>query len=297
MKKQLVIISDMEGASGIFEENIEEIINGSDKWKSQGRDKMTSDILAVCDAAIEYGIDDIMYYDAHYAGNPESNTVLEKLPKIVRVFDTPNRCFYWRRIRGQADFNPYGVITVGQHARNGEPDAYFEHTIQSPPIKSYWVNDIHIAEIGSAILNFNGSKYIANIGCAASEKEAKEISEKVHHISVKDKKRKWEPSSEETYDLIKKGVTDALNNYDNLEAVDIEGPFKFRMELCQYYHFDVSSEFSWKGHFEDQIAYWEAPSFEIGSEIFDFVRERIMISDRDLEKLREERRNGTYCSF
>jgi len=297
MKKQLVIISDMEGASGIFEENISEIINGSDKWKTHGRDKMTSDVLAVCEAAIEFGIDDIMYYDAHYAGNPESNTKLENLPELVRVFDTPNRRFYWRRIRGQADFEPFGVITVGQHARNGEPDAYFEHTIQSPPIKSYWVNDIHIAEIGSAVLNFKGSKYIANIGCAASEKEAKEISDTVHQISVKDKKRNWEPSSEETFGIIKNGVAEALKNYQDLKTIKIEGPFKFRMELCKYYYFDIPNEISWKGHFENQIAYWEAPSFEIGSEIFDFVRQRISISDDDLKSLKEELNNGTYCSF
>lgn len=55
---------------------------------------------------------------------------------------------------GQADWNPYGLITVGQHARYGEPDAYFPHTIQSPPIKELTLNGVHIAEIGMAVLNF-----------------------------------------------------------------------------------------------------------------------------------------------
>ncbi len=116
MKKQLILISDMEGASGIFDGDGTQLINGSDDWRIQGREKMTSDVLAVCEAAEEFGIDEILYYDAHYAGNPESNVLLDKLPCNVRLVDTPDRCFYWRRIRGQAEIQPFGLITLGQHA-------------------------------------------------------------------------------------------------------------------------------------------------------------------------------------
>lgn len=82
-----------------------------------------------------------------------------------------------------------GVITIGQHARYGEPWAYFPHTIQSPPINAVYVNGMHIAEIGQMALSFRGSKYIANIGCHASHKEAREISPNVTCITVKNKKK------------------------------------------------------------------------------------------------------------
>lgn len=284
----------MEGASGIFDKDLEEIMNGSDKWREKGRDKMTSDILAICEAANEFGIDEILYYDSHYAGNSEFNVHLNQLPANVKTFDTPDRCFFWRRIRGQAAIEPFGIITVGQHARNGEENAYFPHTIQSPPIKSLWINDLHIAEIGMSVLNFQGTKFIANIGCAASEIEAKELSNTVHHISVKNKLKGWEPTSEETYNLIKGGVSKALNDYSNIETVKVDPPYKFRMELCKYFYFDIPNEYPWKGTFEKREASWEAPSFEIGFEIFHYVREYIKINETDRQTLRKEVVVGKY---
>ena len=82
----------MEGASGIFEYNHSWNLNGGDDWRSYGRECITSDVLAVCTAAVDFGIADILLYDGHFAGNPEFNVLLDKLPKSVRVFDIPNRC-------------------------------------------------------------------------------------------------------------------------------------------------------------------------------------------------------------
>ena len=270
--KQLIIYADMEGASGIYDDNLSWVMNGSDDWRKYGRDCITSDVLAVCNAAKDYGIDDIMLYDAHFAGNPEFNIILEKLPSIVRVFDVPDRCFYWRRIRGQAVQEPFGIITVGQHARNDEPDAYFAHTIQSPPIKNIFVNGLHIAEIGSAVLNFANTPYIANIGCHASMKEALELSDTVYTISVKDKKRGWEPSPEETYPIIYDGVFNALKDSGKAKSMKIEPPICFSMELCDGFYFDTKVEISWKGTVDKYKTIWTAPSFEIGYEIFNDVR-------------------------
>ena len=136
--KQLIVIADMEGASGIFGSNKEalwpeEIYKQKTLWRTYGRSCITSDVLAVCNAAMDIGIDDILLYDMHYAGCSESNIELEKLPPIVRLFDLPNREIWWGRIRGQAAIEPYGIVTVGQHARNGEANAYFPHTIHTPP--------------------------------------------------------------------------------------------------------------------------------------------------------------------
>lgn len=294
MKKQLILISDMEGASGIFDNHTAQVMNGSEEWRKAGRKKMTSDVLAVCEAAKEFGIDEVFYYDAHFAGNSEYNVNLEKLPSFVTLVDTPDRCFFWRRIRGQAQVNPFGIITLGQHARNGEENAYFPHTICSPPIKAFWLNDLHIAEIGTAVLSFQGTRFIANIGCEASKREATELSAKVKHISVKDKSRGWEPSIEETYPIIKEGVLEALQNAENYEEVIIEPPYKFKLELCKYFYFQAPENMSWKGDFNGRVATWEAPSVEIGLEIFNHVRECAKIDDDDFEKLKDDINNGRY---
>jgi len=273
--KQLIIYADMEGASGIFEENKSWLYNGGDEWRKYGRDCITSDTLAVCNAASDFGIDDILLYDSHFAGNPEFNIILEKLPPVVRVFDVPDRCFFWRRIRGQAEQRPFGIITVGQHARYGEADAYFPHTIQSPPIKNILINGKHIAEIGCAALNFDATPYLANIGCQASMREALELSDSIITIPVKDKSKKWEPSPEETYPLIYDGVIKALEIAGNAKIPKVKSPYDFSMALCDGYIFETHKDLRWKGTISDENANWTAPSIEIGLELFNYVRELI----------------------
>jgi len=268
--KQLILIADMEGASGIFD--VSWVLNGGSDWRAYGRECITSDTLAIVNAAIDFGVDDILLYDMHFAGNPEFNIILEKLPSIVRTFDVPDRCFDWRRIRGQAQQNPFGLITFGQHARYGAPDAYFPHTIQSPPIKSFYFNGLHIAEIGSAVLNFHNVPYLANIGCEASMQEALELSDKIVTIPVKSKARGWEPSPKETYTVIYDGVYKSLENAINAIDIPTKPPFIFSVELCDGYIFDTKAETSWKGIIGDTTAEWTAPSVEMGLELFNDVR-------------------------
>ena len=286
--KQLILIGDMEGASGIFEGNNKWLWNGHDDWRKYGRDCITSDALAVCNAAADFGIDDILLYDMHWAGDAEFNIIIEKLPALVRVFDVPNRESHWRRMRGQAAQNPFGLITFGQHARyTDDPiknyctaDAYFPHTIQSPPIKNFFVNGLHIAEIGTGVLNFYNIPYLANIGCQASMKEARELSESIITVPVKDKARKWEPSPRETYPLIYEGTTEALEKASQAKNVEIGPPFMFSMELCEGFVFDTDAEISWKGSVSVQKAEWTAPSIEIGLELFNNVRALLRPGDK-----------------
>ncbi|MCL2703851.1 MAG: M55 family metallopeptidase [Defluviitaleaceae bacterium] len=270
--RQLILVADMEGASGIFDENRSWNWNGHDDWRKHGRGCITSDALAICNAAADFGIEDILLYDMHFAGNPEFNIILEELPEIVRVFDVPDRCFYWNRIRGQAAQRPFGLITFGQHARNDTPNAYSPHTIQSPPIKNFYINGLHIAELGSAVLSFDNTPYLANIGCQASMKEALELSDSIVTIPVKDKAKNWEPAPEETYKLIYSGVTEALTRADHAKTAGFEPPLVFSMELCDGYVFDTNTEISWKGVMHENRAEWTAPTVQMGIELFNYVR-------------------------
>ncbi len=265
----------MEGAGGIFEENVEAIRHGSKLWESDGRDCITSDVKAVCEGANACGIDEILLYDGHHAGSRAFNIKLEELPENVLVFDTADRAFFWRRIRGQAAEAPFGLITVGQHARFGEENAYFAHSIQTPPIKAIFINGRNIAEIGMAAYHFCGTRYLANIGCAASMKEAKEIAPFVACIAVKDKRTGFLPDLRETYGLIKDGVIRAISEAERKERIEIAPPYHFRMELTGGAAFRIPERFPWKGRFEQEAAEWEAPSVEIGLELFNNVRAQI----------------------
>ncbi len=262
----------MEGASEIIYENEQACWHGSELWEKFGRDCITSDVKAVCDAAIDFGIEEIILYDMHFAGNEEPNVRIEKLPAIVKMVDVPKRRFDWRRIRGQVQTNPFGMILVGQHSRNGEKNAYFPHTIQTPPIAELKVNEHSIAEIGMVLLNFQGVKFLANIGDEASMKEAKELCPDVITIPVKNKETNWVPSCKETYQLIKTKIKESLENREKASSVILSGPFFFSFKLSEGYIFEIPDNISWKGNFEENIAYWEAPSVVMGLEIFHWVR-------------------------
>lgn len=275
--KQLIVVADMEGASGIFEENRaalyhEEVYPQETLWRDFGRKALTSDVLAVCEGANAAGVDEILLYDMHFAGCKESNILLDRLPKNVRIFDLPNRCFIWPRIRGQAAWAPWGLVTVGQHARFGEENAFFPHTIQSPPIQGFWVNGFHIAEIGMAVLAFRDTPYVANVGCAASHREARELSPAVACVSVKDKAGNWRPSPEETFPLIREGVYQALLHRKEQPSIRMEDPCVCALELTAGYEFLTPAHVSWKGEFSPQRATWEAPNAEIALVLFDLVR-------------------------
>ena len=278
--KQLIIVADMEGASGIFDSNREacwheELHPQNTLWRSYGRDCITSDVLAVCNAAIEMGIDDILLYDMHFAGCKEYNVQIEKLPSIARTFDLPNREVLWSRIRGQAAINPYGIITVGQHARAGEKNAYFPHTIHTPPIDSFYINGIHVAEIGESVMCFFDVPYLANIGCAASHKEALELSPNITCITVKDKARAWEPSHEETYPIIFNGVIEAIRDYDNKTAYPSQDHCVCELKLTDTHYFEGPKSFPWKGSFTKDCATWETHDIETALSLFWHVHEYI----------------------
>lgn len=271
--KQLIVIADMEGASGIFDSNKEacwheELYKQKTLWRTYGRACITSDVLAVCNAAIDMGIDDILLYDMHFAGCNESNIELEKLPSKVRLFDLPNREIWWGRIRGQAMTEPYGIVTVGQHARNGEANAYFPHTIHTPPIKEFFINGIHVAEIGESVMCFSGVPYIANIGCAASHKEALELSSNVSCITVKDKFKQWEPTPEETYPLIYAQMLEAFEDYKNKTSFSHSDSYTCELHLTESYYFETVDDFPWKGSFESGTAKWEAHDIETALSLF-----------------------------
>ncbi|HWQ46218.1 MAG TPA: M55 family metallopeptidase, partial [Longilinea sp.] len=80
VKKQLYVVCDLEGASQIGPDNRTAMHHGSTMWQSDGRRFLTSDVLAVCEAANEFGIDEILINDEHDSGKIESNLLVEKLP-------------------------------------------------------------------------------------------------------------------------------------------------------------------------------------------------------------------------
>ena len=237
-KKQLYILCDLEGASGISDVNRKAMYHGSELWRSEGRALVTSDVKAVCDAANEFGIDEIIIEDEHDNGKRESNLLVTDLPGNARVLRRPHLPGKQRKvIRGQ----PYGMVFVGQHAMHGG-GGFAPHTIQSPPIGGVTVNGIRVGEIGLELAQFMGAPLLAVVGEEAAVAEAKVLCPRVVGIPVKSLEKDWFPSADETRPAIRRGVLDALRARDRASGLDLKPPFRFTLTPTDGYVFDPAKK-------------------------------------------------------
>jgi D-aminopeptidase len=283
MRKQLFIFADVEGASQITEDTVQAACHDCQLLEELGRNCITSDTKAVCDAVIDFGIDEIVLYDGHASGEgAKPNVKIDELPEIVKIVETPEREFeyFLPWIRGQVQLDPFGMVFVGQHARAGTKNAFFPHSIQTPPLAQIIVNGYSIAEIGMILLHFQGVKFLANIGDSASMIEARELCPSVTTISVKDKATNWVPTLDETYKLIKEKVKESLQNHDNASGVSFNAPYSFKpisfsIKLSEGFCFTPPEDYPWKGTFTENTAQWDALTAEAGFDILWAVRKCI----------------------
>jgi D-aminopeptidase len=237
-KKQLYILCDLEGASGISPANCKAMYHGSEEWRSQGRALVTSDVKAVCDAANEFGIDEIIIEDEHDNGKREPNLLVTSLPPNARVLRRPHLPGKARKVvRGE----PYGMVFVGQHAMYGG-GGFAPHTIQSPPIGTVTINDVRVGEIGLELATFMGAKLLAVVGEEAAVAEARALCPHVVGIPVKSLEKNWFPSADETRPAIRRGVLDALRTRTEATGLDLKPPFRFTLTPADGYVFDLQKK-------------------------------------------------------
>ena len=233
-KSQLYVVCDLEGASGISPANREALQHGSKLWREQGRRFLTSDVRAVCDAAVAFGIDEIILNDAHDTGMRTPNVLLHELPSNVRALGRPHLLGSPRR---KARGNLYGVVFVGQHAMYGG-GGFAPHTIQSPPIRAVAINGLPVGEIGLEMATFMKAKLLAVIGEAAAVAEARRLCPGVTGIPVKSLEENWFPAAAETEAVIRRGVLRALQERDAATGLDLKSPYRFTLTPCEGYGFD-----------------------------------------------------------
>ncbi|UCF09542.1 MAG: M55 family metallopeptidase [Candidatus Bipolaricaulota bacterium] len=238
-KRQLYVLCDMEGASGISPANREAMRHGSDLWRAEGRGLVTSDVAAVCSAAQHFGIEEIILNDSHDYGVREPNVLLKQLPGNVRLVRRPYLPGKPRKmVRGE----PYGIVIVGQHARYGG-GGFAPHTIQSPPIGVVTLNGTEVGEIGLELALFMRAPLLAVIGEEAAVAEARALCPGVVGVPVKSLARDWFPSAGETAPVIREGVLDALRRRDEMHGLELKPPFRFTLAPATGHRFNPERRF------------------------------------------------------
>ncbi|MGB2982965.1 MAG: M55 family metallopeptidase [Candidatus Bipolaricaulia bacterium] len=264
-KKQLYILCDLEGASGISPENRKAMYYGSELWRKEGRKYITSDVQAVCAAANEFGISEIILNDSHDNGHREPNVVMTDLPGNVRLVRRPYLPGKPRHmVRGEL----YGIIIVGQHAMHGG-GGFAPHTIQSPPIGEVTINGIKVGEIGLELALFMDAKLLAVVGEEAAVEEAKGLCPKAVGVPVKSLEKDWFPPASEIRPVIREKILDALQRRDEADGLHLEPPFRFTLKPAEGYRFDPGKRFFlrwlarlmlfrlWNGQMTETEASWE----------------------------------------
>jgi D-aminopeptidase len=280
MKKQLYILCDMEGASQISPENRKAMLYGSETWQNEGRRLVTSDLKAVCNAAKEFGIDEIVVNDEHDLGHREPNVLVKELPGNVRVLRRPHMPGTPRK-KTQAE--PYGIIMVGQHAMYGN-GGFAPHTIQSPPIGKVVLNGIPVGEIGIELALFMGVKFLAIVGEEAAVNEAKALCPDVVGCPVKSQEKNWFPTAEENASRIKEKVREALKRREQAGSLRIFPPYRFSLQTTEDHCFDPNMRFPfrwlakyyffrlYKGRFGEKEVSWETKDIVSGLNTIHMMR-------------------------
>lgn len=237
--RRLYVFCDMEGASQISPGNAAAMRHGSDAWRDEGRAWLTSDLLAVCEAAREAGVDKIIVNDAHDVGKRRPNLLVDRLPRGVRVLGRPHLPGKARRLFRE---DPWGIVMIGQHAMYGA-EGFAPHTIQSPPIGRVAINGLAVSEMGIELALFHGSRVLAVVGDAAAVREAEALCPGVRTFAVKDSGNGRFPTAADNFHGIKATVTDAIVHRVEAPSLELAPPFRVSMEPAVGWRFDQDARF------------------------------------------------------
>ena len=223
-KRRLYVLCDIEGASGISLENKDAMVHGSDAWRSQGRRLITSDVLAVCEAAAEFGIEEIILNDSHDNGHRTPNVLPDELPRYVRMVRRP---YLPGKPRHMVGADPFGMIIVGQHAM-ASGGGLAPHTI-AWPFAEITINGLKVGEIGIELSAFMGTPLLAIIGEKAAVDEAQALCPHCVGVPVKSLEANWFPTADAMQSVIREQTLDALRRRDEMTGLNLEPPFRFTL--------------------------------------------------------------------
>jgi D-amino peptidase len=175
---KVLMISDMEGVDGIFDQDLQCIPLKSPRWE-ESRKLLTGEINAAVEGLLEGGATDVVVMDGHWDGNNLS--VLDIHPKARLLTGTGNvRAF-------QHDSSYSAEIFIGQHAMAGAENGILGHTLSPDGIQNLWVNGKAVGEIGLAAMHAGsfGIPAIMLSGDTAACKEILDLVPKAECAEVK----------------------------------------------------------------------------------------------------------------
>jgi D-amino peptidase len=223
---KVLILTDMEGVDGIFNEDLECVPDKSPRWE-QSRKLLTGEINAAAEGLFIGGATDVVVWDGHWSG--ENLSSLDIHPK-VSLFTGAGHGF-------EMDPSYAAMIFIGQHAMAGADRAVLSHTESPEGVQGYWVNGKAVGEAGLETMHA-GSFGIPVIMLAGDKAACDEIRDLIPQVEVAEVKWGVTRTSGFTLShpaacaLIRERARHALERLSEFKPYRVTTPVELKMEFA-----------------------------------------------------------------
>lgn len=223
---KLFISCDMEGISGIVDPTYVNPESGENYQR--GRQFMTGDLNAVVEAALEFGVTEIVVADSH---NEMNNLLLEELHPNVRLLAGSPRDF---SMMHGLDSTFAAAMFIGYHTRQGVPGV-LSHTM-SGAVRNIYINGNVVGEFGfnATYAGLCGVPVCLVSGDHLVAEEAKQFIPQITTAVVKYATSRTSAlclSLEESRQLLKQKTIEALQSLEKVQPVQTKVPMEVTIQF------------------------------------------------------------------
>jgi len=223
--RKVLMITDMEGVDGIFDEDLQCNPWKSPRWE-ESRKLLTGEANAAVEGLYQGGATDVVVLDGHWAGANLSVLDIDARARLLTGKVPRNFTL---------DPSYSALIFIGQHAMAGAKDGVLSHTESAEDIQNVWVNNLAVGEIGlnMFVAASFGVPTIMLSGDTAACREIRALEPKVECAEVKtgvSRNGGFMLSHPAACALIRETCRRAMQRLDEFKPYKISEPVEIKVE-------------------------------------------------------------------
>jgi len=225
---KLYISADIEGIAGVVSRDQ----GGPESFEyDKGREWMTGEVRAACEAAFEAGASEIVISDSH--GNGQ-NILLDELPEHVRLVRSWPRPLGMMQGLETGGFD--GAMLIGYHAGSTNSSGLMAHTLYGVMIREVRLNGQVASEtlISAGIAGHYGVPVVFLSGDDVYVQECRELLDDFESVVTKTSYGTLSGNSltpKRSRALIRQNVATALSRLSDFKALAIEAPISLQVDF------------------------------------------------------------------
>ena len=224
---KIYLMTDLEGATGVVDFDNPGRYRDRDHYHRilQYRKNLTADVNVAVNAAVEFGIKEIIVCNGHV----KQSVILEQLNPRAKLI----RGSSYREYLPTFDNSFDALLLIGYHSRAGTKKGVLAHT-NTRRVKKFQLNGVEIGEIGLCAI-YAGYYDVPTIFVSGDDKACNEAKEIIPSIICVEVKKGLSLTSaccelpEVTSLKIKKGVLESLKKINKIKSYFIQPSYLFEL--------------------------------------------------------------------